>query len=73
MNDNQDLVIKKLDTLIKVNLISVIENKSFKEQVALMSSVGFTPKEIGEFLNKTSNHVSVTLNEIKNSQKKLIK
>jgi hypothetical protein len=73
MNENQDLVIKKLDTLIRVSLINAIEGKSLKEQVNLMSSVGLTPKEIGEFLNKTPNHISVTLNEIKNSQRKLIK
>lgn len=73
MTDNKDLVIKKLDTLIKINLINTIEGKSLKEQVILMSSIGLTPKEIGELLNKTPNHISVTLNEIKNSQKKIIK
>ncbi len=58
-------IVERLDTLIKVTAASVIQGKPFREQVAFLSFAGLQPKDIAEILGKTSNHVSVTLSEIK--------
>ena len=64
MEFNEEIV-KKLNLLVKLNAASLASGKDFKEQVRLLSSVGLTPKEIGDVLGKTANNVSVTLNYIR--------
>ncbi|NQU98999.1 sigma-70 family RNA polymerase sigma factor [Candidatus Woesearchaeota archaeon] len=58
-------ILDKLSLLVKLTAASVVDEKDFKEQVRLLSSVGLTPKEISEILGKSSNNVSVTLNYLK--------
>lgn len=51
--------------LIKLTAANVIQGKSLKEQVRLLSIVGFKPKQIAQLTGKTANNIRVTLNWIK--------
>jgi len=65
---NED-VIKRLDVLIKLSAANVIKDKTLKEQVRILSSVGLSPKEISAITGKSSNHISVTLFSLKKNKK----
>ena len=67
--DTNEEIIKKLDTLIKVNVISAIQGKNLKEQVRLLSLANLAPKDIAEILRKSPNHISVILNDLKKEKK----
>ena len=70
MNDKQfELINDKLDKLVKLFGIQVLDGKDVTEQIRMLSNVGLQPKEIAEITGKTSNQVSVTLNKLKNKKK----
>jgi hypothetical protein len=60
-----NLLIEKIDLLIKINSAGFIQNLNFNEQVQILSNLGLSPKEIGDITGRTPNNVSVTLNYIK--------
>ena len=69
MNDNQHVeLIKKLETLIKINSAILIEGKDFRDQVNQLRKLGMQPKEIAEVTGKTANNVSVTINYLKKNK-----
>lgn len=67
--DKEERILEKLDLLVKLTAANVVDKKDFQEQVRLLSSVGLSPKEIGNILGKSANHVSVTLNYLKKRKK----
>lgn len=70
MDDKQfAMLVKKLDALSRLLALNVVARKKFIEQVAILSSAGFMPKEIAEILGKTPNNVSVQLDRIKKRKK----
>jgi len=70
MNDINLKILEKLDLLVKLTTLSIVKDKDFKEQVKLLSSVGFKPKEIADLLGTTPNSVRVTLSRIRKSADK---
>lgn len=64
MNTEEE-ILRKLDELVKLTAAQVISGKTFKEKVVILSSTGMRPNEIARLLNKTSNHVRVTLSQIR--------
>ncbi len=62
-------ILTNLKILIKLTAISVTKDFSFREKVEVLSSVGISSREIAGILNKTPNHISVTLAELKRSKK----
>lgn len=60
----------KLDTVIKLLALGMTQGKSQKEQIWLMSSAGFRPKEIAETLGTTPNAVRVILFNLRKQQRK---
>ncbi len=64
MNLNEE-ILEKLDTLIRVSAMGAIQGKTLKEQVTIMSMANLGPKDIGEILGKSPNHISVILNALK--------
>jgi CRP-like cAMP-binding protein len=64
MSDDQ-AILDRLDRLIR--LLSTIATKDLaqKEQIALLSKLGFQPKEIADFIGSTPHSVSVRLSELK--------
>lgn len=68
MKDN--IVVEKLDTLIKLTAASVIKgNKNQTESILKLSGVGIGNKDIAKILGTTENYVSMSLSRIKNKGK----
>jgi len=59
----------KLDSIIKLLALSAVQGKNLKEQVSLLASLGFQPKQIADMLGKTPNHISVVLHDLRKGQK----
>lgn len=69
MNDDQfQIMDSKIDVIIKLLAIGATKDKSLKEQVAILSSAGLQPKQIGAMLGKTSHHISVIIHDLKKEQ-----
>ena len=68
MNSDSTLkeISQKLDILIKLLAINLVKDtKTQKEQITLLSEVGFHPIQIADILGTTNNVVSVTLSSTK--------
>ena len=61
----EQLVLEKLDQLLRVVTISVTKGMKQNEQIILLDRAGFPPKEIAMLLGTTSNTVSVALTNLK--------
>lgn len=59
----------RLDAIIRLQALNATQGKTLREQVSVLSSCGFQPKEIADILGKTPNHVSVILHELRKSKK----
>lgn len=59
----------KLDLIVRLQAVGVVEGKSLRQQVALLSASGMQPKQIAEVLNKSANHISVILHEMRKEQR----
>ena len=59
----------RLDVLIRLSAASAIVDKSYDDQVRILSGAGFQPKEIAKFLDKTSNAISIKLTELRKKKK----
>jgi len=68
--EKEEIIIKKLDTLVKLSTVSLIEGKIQKDQVILLSKVGFAPKEIANLIGTTPNTVRVTLTSLRKKRQK---
>lgn len=62
---NNEEILKKLDTLIRVSVVNTIQGKSLKEQVRILSLASLGPKDIAGILRKSPNHISVILNDLR--------
>lgn len=60
MNEPSELA-ARLDLLIRIAAISLVEGRPQREQIALLAKTGLSPKEIAELLETTSNTVRVEL------------
>jgi predicted transcriptional regulator len=54
-----------MDTIIRLLVLNAVEGKQLKDQVSILSSFGFQPKQIAEMLGKTPNNVSVILHRLR--------
>ena len=71
MNDSTEAVlIRKLDILISLTAIAVLEEKPKKEQIALLDRVGFAPRDIAAIIRTTPNTVSVVLSQLRKANRK---
>jgi DNA-binding CsgD family transcriptional regulator len=70
MQKEENIIIKQLNTLIKLNTLSLIEGKSQTEKIFLLSKVGFAPKEIAALIGTTPNTVRVALATMRKSGRK---
>jgi hypothetical protein len=55
----------KIDTIIKLLAVNVVEGKQLKDQVSMLSSFGFQPKQIADMLGKTPNNIRVILHRLR--------
>jgi hypothetical protein len=58
--------------LIRLSALNLVKDmKTQKEQVAVLSDAGFSPKLIGDILLTNQNVVSVTLNKIRKERSRM--
>jgi DNA-directed RNA polymerase specialized sigma24 family protein len=55
----------KMDTIIKLLALNAVEGKQLKDQVAILSSFGFQPKQIAEMLGKNPSSIRVMLHRLR--------
>lgn len=60
-----DEIVNELKSIKRLLALQAIRDKDFKEQVTILNSSGFQPKEIGEIIGKTANAVSIALHRVK--------
>ena len=58
-------LIRKLDMLIALTAIAVLDKKAQKEQIRLLGRAGLSPKDIAALVGTTRNTVSVTLSNLR--------
>lgn len=58
-------LMNKLDIIIRLLVLNVVEGKELKDQVSILSSLEFQPKQIADMLGKTPNHVRVILHGLR--------
>jgi hypothetical protein len=61
LEDNAQVLTKKLDTLIRLIALSITDGKKPVEKIELLGRADLQPKEIASILNTTANSVRVTL------------
>lgn len=59
----------RLDVLIRLFTANVIVDKNYDDQVRILSTAGYQPKEIAEFLERTPNAISIKLTELRKKKK----
>jgi hypothetical protein len=67
---NNDLILGELKKMNTLLALLVTKGNSQSEKIEMLSRVGFTPKEIADYIGTTSNTVSVALNAMKKKVKK---
>jgi len=55
----------KLDMIAKLIAINILQGKTVKEQVKILSSLGFRPVQIATLLGKSQNYINVLLHELR--------
>ena len=70
MTDKEgNILADKLDTLIRLVSIAICQDRTQREQIALLNSSGLGPKVIAEILDTTPNNVSVTLSGLRKAKR----
>jgi hypothetical protein len=62
---NDELVVEKLDRVLRLLAVIAVKGMSQTDQIAILDRVGFAPKEIAEIVGTTSNTVRVGLVSIR--------
>lgn len=62
---NEKELFRKLDLMTRLLAVVATKDKTFKEQVSLLSDAGLQPSEISEITGKTANLVRVTKSGLK--------
>lgn len=68
-SEQLDDVLSELRKIVRLLSILVTKDLSQREQIALLASAGFQPKEIAELIGTTPNTVSVTLHSVRKRAK----
>ena len=69
MNTEEE-IIAELRKITRLLTLLVTKDKTQREQVVLLDSVGLPPREIAELIGTTANTVSVTLSTLRREGRK---
>ena len=61
----QNGILEELRRITKLLVLIATRDQRQKEQIRILSNIGFRPKDIAQLIDTTSNTVRVTLAEIK--------
>jgi hypothetical protein len=64
---------KKIDLLIRLIAIGLVNGKNQQEQIRLLSIAGMKPTEIAELIGTTGNTVNVALSALRKNNKMNLK
>jgi DNA-binding CsgD family transcriptional regulator len=67
-NQNEERVIEKLDQALKLLGMMAVKGLSQTEQIATLSRIGLSPKDIAEIVGTTANTVRVALVSIRKAE-----
>lgn len=62
---NNDKILEELQRITKILVLIATEGKNQREQIGILSKIGFQPKEIAGLLGTSRNTVSVALVDIR--------
>lgn len=65
-----DPIVEKLNTLIKITMLTAFKEESKEEKILLLSDLGIQNQEIAEILGTTANYVGKVNYEAKKEQNK---
>jgi len=65
VGENENVIAEKLDTLIQLVAVALVENRKQRDQVRLLALVGMKPSRIAEILSTTQNTVNVALSSLR--------
>lgn len=68
-NSKEEKILRELQRITKLLVLTATKDQSQKDRIAVLSSIGFQPKEIANLLETTPGTVSVTLTAIKKKAK----
>jgi len=60
---------KKIDVLIGLLTLDITKDKTLRDRVELLNSLGLGPVEIAKILGKTRNNIDNALHEIRKKEK----
>jgi hypothetical protein len=69
MSNHNDEILLELRRIEKLLVLIATKDQTQREQVRLLSSMGFQPKEIGELLGITANAARVVLHTVRKKGK----
>ena len=58
----------KLAVILRLLALNIVQDKTLNEKIYLLHNTGMTPAQIAILLDKTSNHIRVTLHSIKKTK-----
>lgn len=69
MVDGSKEILSRLDKIMRLLAVNMVFDKSQKEQIEMLSNVGFKPKEIADILGTSANTIRVGKSKLKMSSK----
>jgi DNA-binding CsgD family transcriptional regulator len=68
-NLDTDAITQKLDRLIRLVALGLVDGKKQREQIDLLARSGLPPREIADLLGTTANTVSVTMVQLRRGRR----
>lgn len=62
---NEDEVCKRLDRLIRLVSVAIIQGKNNRQQIEILGQAGFQPVEIADIVGTTPNTVRVEMSNMR--------
>ena len=70
MNEKENIeILEEVRRITKLLVLIATRDQKQKEQIRMLSNIGFQPKDIAQLLGTTRNTVNVTLAEIRREDK----
>ena len=57
---DENKLFEKLDKISKILAVGAMKDKEFRDQIKILTDIGFSPSEIAEITGKNVNTVNVT-------------
>jgi DNA-directed RNA polymerase specialized sigma24 family protein len=73
MSDCTQQTVDKMDVLLRISAITLVNGKKQKEQIRLLSIAGMGPKEIADLIGTTPNTVNVALSALRKDKRMNLK